>query len=69
MTIKIGDKVQFVSKTSKGTGVAPHVYEVEDVLPAIEGVAGLYGAAYVKVKDHHGYWKESQFVLKENDDG
>lgn len=64
MTFKIGDKVRFTSKTSKGTSIAPHVYEVEDVLPAIEGVAGLYGSPYVKVKDHHGYFTESAFTTE-----
>lgn len=64
MTIKIGDKIQFASKTSRGTYVSPQVCEVEDVLPAVDGVDGLYCEDYVKVKDHHGYWKESQFVLK-----
>jgi hypothetical protein len=66
--MKIGDRVQFVSKTSRGTSTSPEVHVVADVLPAVEGVAGLYGVAYVRVAGHHGYWKESEFVLKENDD-
>jgi hypothetical protein len=65
--MKIGDKVKFVSKTSKGTSVSPTVYVVADVIPAITGVDGLDGVAYVKVADHHGYWKESEFILQGED--
>ena len=64
MTFKIGDKVRFISKTNKGASIAPHVYVVEDVLPATLGVAGLGGEAYLKVEDHHGYFKESAFTTE-----
>lgn len=61
--MNIGDRVSFVVKNRHGLRVPTSIHIVEDIVAPPLGIEGLEPMTYVKVDGHHGYFKESAFVV------